>query len=255
MVFTPACFFRTCIRFSVRSLEVVWDVLKILRSEVDCSFEIFSLLCLAQTAYEFIRTLKLNIEQLLNDCWVKTTVGLLFEPFLHTINLKIIVRATYATWGLFIWGEQAPARRDGSLFRDLGECLSPLVKSRFVCTRRRAGLFAEVLVWAAENSDEKFSYKRPARFAGMNIFRESSKWTLQPVYRTRWSSRAGSPHINRTLGLNLTHTSNLFHPLKFTAKMGHYRLFALLTITSSDSLKLANVGGYDGYCNENVTLK
>lgn len=39
--------------------------------------------------------------------------------------------------------------------------------------RRRAGPFAEIPVWAAENSAEKFSYKRPARFAGMNIFRDA----------------------------------------------------------------------------------
>ena len=39
--------------------------------------------------------------------------------------------------------------------------------------RRRAGPFAEIPAWAAENSAEKFSYKRPARFAGMNIFRDA----------------------------------------------------------------------------------
>lgn len=53
--------------------------------------------------------------------------------------------------------------------------------------RRRAGPFAEMPAWAAENSAEKFSYKRPARFAGKNIFFVMRALPWKRNLRLAWS--------------------------------------------------------------------
>ena len=65
--------------------------------------------------------------------------------------------------GPFYMRRASPVRLAGPLYRDPGECLFSLVKSRFVYMRRRASPHAEIPVWDAEISvsrSEKFSCKQ-----------------------------------------------------------------------------------------------